>query len=77
MVRDAKKEVLGTKNSNLVDFKQMEGKSHKRSNTDDPTFQKLVKDYGKSIKAGSKGKILEKIVFDDGSCYYVVKGGNF
>lgn len=43
----------------------------------DPAFKRLVKDYSKSIRDGDKGKILEKIVFDDGSAFYVVKGVDF
>ena len=76
MVRDAKKDVIRPSDLEATLKLEKDG-GNKRSDIDDPVFKKLVKDYGTCIKNGSKGKILEKIIFEDGSCYYVVKGSNF
>lgn len=78
MVRDAKKDVVITpKDLESFSSRGILRKASKLGTIDDPIFKKLIKDYGKSIRNGSKGKILEKIVFNDGSCYYVIKGSNF
>jgi hypothetical protein len=77
MVRDAKTKIIRPNDLEAELLKLGGFYTEKRSDVNDPDFKRLVKDYGKSIKDGDKGKILEKIVFDDGSAYYVVKGVDF
>jgi hypothetical protein len=77
MVRNAKKDVIRPSDLEIAKIDFANHEDNKRSDIEDPILKKLIDEYQKSIENGYKDKILEKIIFEDGSCYYVVKGLDF
>jgi hypothetical protein len=76
-VRDARTKIIRPNDFEAELMNAANFQTTELSNINNPAFKRIIKDYSKSLRDNDKGKILEKIVFDDGSAYYVIKGANF